>query len=65
MISEALELREEDGRVNHSWWMGVGSDSYGGFNWGRGGGGSWQTCRTTPAGFVACREIPEHYPSAR
>ena len=39
MMSEALELCVEGGRVSHSWYMCVGSDSYGGLGGGRDGGG--------------------------
>ena len=40
MISEALEMREEGGRVSHSWCMCVVSHGYGecGVGWDRGGG---------------------------
>ena len=37
MISEALELRVESGRVSHSWCMGVASNGYGWLGEGRDG----------------------------
>ena len=62
MISEALELYVDGGRVSHNWCMRVVSHGYGGLVGGRYGGGmhSGQS-----QGLVACREMPEHFPSAR
>ena len=39
MISVSLELRMEGGRVSHIWCMCVDGHDYGGFGWGRDGGG--------------------------
>ena len=41
MISEALEVHVEGGRVSHSWCLCVISYGYGGFGGGRDGGGGW------------------------
>ena len=46
MISEALELPVEGGRVSHSWCMVVVSHGYGGLGGGRDGGGGWYACGT-------------------
>ena len=64
MISEALELRVEGGRVSHSWCMCVVSDSYGRLGGGRDGGGGWHACGTKPRGLVASRQMQEHIQSA-
>ena len=37
---------------------------YGGLGGGRDGGGGWYACETNLRGLVACREMPEHFPSA-
>ena len=44
MISEALVLRVEGGRVTHSWCMCVVSHCYGGLGIGRDGVGGWYAC---------------------
>ena len=65
MISEALTLRVKGGRVSHSWCMGVVSHGYGRLC----GAGieavDGMQAREKTRGLVACREIPEHFPSAR
>ena len=38
---------------------------YGGLGDGRDGGGGWYACGTKPWGLVTCREMVEHFPSAR
>ena len=45
--------------------MCVVSHGYGSFGGGRDGGGGWYACRTKPSALVACREMPEHFSSAR
>ena len=62
MISEALELRMEGGRVSDCWCRCVVSRGLGG---GRDGGVGWHACMTMPSLLVACREMPEYSPSAR
>ena len=63
LVSEALELHVEGGRVSHSWCMSVVSHGYGVLGGVRDGGGEWYACRTKPR--VTCREMPEHFQSAR
>ena len=58
MISEALELLVESGRVCHSWCMCVVGHGYGGLGGGRDKGGGWYACVTKPGVLVACQEIP-------
>ena len=67
MISEALELYVEEGRVSDSSCMCVDGHGNCGLGGCRDGGGGWYACRTKPKpkGLVACREMPEHFPSAR
>ena len=65
MISDALELRMEGGRVSHSWYLCVVSHGNGGLGWGKNGGSGCYVCGTKPGGLVACREMTEHFPSAR
>ena len=60
MISEALELRVEDGWGSHSWCLFVVGDGYGGLSRGSG----WCACGTKPGWWVARREMPEHFQSA-
>ena len=50
MISEALGLRVEGGRVSHSLCMGVVSQVYGGLGGGRDGGGGWYVRGRKPGG---------------
>ena len=38
---------------------------YGGLFGGMDGGGGWYACGAKPGGLVACREMPEHFPSVR
>ena len=65
MISEALELRVERGRVSHSRCMCVVSYAFGGLGGGRdGGGGSYAYGRKSRL-LIACREMSEHFLSAR
>ena len=45
MISKALELLAEGGRVSHSWCMCVVDHGYGGLGWGKDGGGGLYACR--------------------
>ena len=62
MTSEALELRVQGRRVG--WYMCVvrhGNDGLGG---GRDGVGGWYVCGKS-LGLVVCREMPEHFLSAR
>ena len=48
----------EDGRVNHSWCMGVVSNGNGELGCGRDEGGGWQACRTKPGdGRMSRRQI--------
>ena len=61
MISEALELCVESGRVRHSWCMCVVSHGYGGMGGGRDGSCGWYAYRMRPRRIVACREMPEHF----
>ena len=63
MISEALELCVEGGRVSHSCCMCVVSHAYRGLDRGRDDGGEWYACGTKPGWLIACREMPEHFPS--
>ena len=65
MISEAPLLYVEGGRVSHSWCMGVVTHGYGVLGGGSDGVGGWYACGTKLVGGVACRERPEHFPSAR
>ena len=65
MTSEALEIQVERCRDSHSWCMDVVSHGYSGLGGGRDGGGPWYACGTKPEGLVACREMPEHFPSTR
>ena len=46
MISEALELYLEDGRVSDSWCMCVVGHGYDGLGRGRDEGGGWYACET-------------------
>ena len=64
MISEALEVYVEGGRVSHSWCMGVVSHGYGRLGGGSDGGGGWYAC-WIKLGVVTCRKMPEHLLSAR
>ena len=48
-------------RVSHSLCMCVASHGYGGL----GGGGGWYACGTKTGCLVACREMLEHFKSAR
>ena len=52
MISEALELRVEGGRVSQGWCMCVVSHGYGGLGGGRDGGGGRYACGTKPRGWL-------------
>ena len=61
MISQALELYVEGGRVSHSWSMCVVSRGCDRLDEGSGG---WYACRTKAGGLVPCREMPEHIQSA-
>ena len=61
----ALELYVEGIRVNHSWCMCVAGYGYGGFGGGRAGGGEWHECEIEARRLDGCREMPEHFPSAR
>ena len=63
MISEALDLRVEGGRVSNSWCMDVVSHGYGGL----GQGWRWWTVfmQDKARGLVACREMPELFLLAR
>ena len=45
--------------------MGVVSHGYGGLGGGMDGGGGWYAYRALPRGLVACREMPERFPSER
>ena len=65
MISEALELYVEVGRVSHSWCMCVITHCNGVLVRGRDEGGGWNACRTNAWELVACREMPVHFPSVR
>ena len=65
MMSEALELRVEGGRVNHSWCMCVVSHGYGGLSGDKDGGGGWYVCGTKPMVLLACGVMSEHFPCAR
>ena len=65
MIWKSLELRVEGGRVSHSWCMCVVSHGDGWLGGGRYGCGGWHAWGTKPGGFVVCREMPEHFMSAR
>ena len=58
VISEAMELHVEGGRVSHSWCMCVVRQEYGGLGEGRNGGFGSYACGTKPRGLVACREMP-------
>ena len=49
MISEALKLRMEGGRVSHTWCVCVVSHGYVGLGGGRDGGGGWSACETKPS----------------
>ena len=48
MISKALELYVEGGRVSHSWCMCVVDHGYDGLGGGMDGGGGWYACGTKP-----------------
>ena len=63
MVSEALELRVYGGRVSHGWHMGVVNHGYGGLFRSRDAGGGLYAHWTKPGVLVACREMPEHFPS--
>ena len=65
MISESLELCVEGRQVSHSWCMCVISHGYGGLGGGWNGGSGRFACGTKSRGLVSCREMPEHFPSAR
>ena len=72
VVAELPQTPEDDLRSaravrgkRNSGCMSVGSYSYGGLGGGRGGGGGWYACGTMPRGLVACRRMPEHFPSAR
>ena len=65
MISEALDLCVEGGRVSHSLCMCVVNHGYGGLGGGWDGSCGWYACGAKPRGLVACRKMPEHFPSAR
>ena len=43
--------------------MDVVSHGYGGFGGGRDGSDGWEVCGSGV--LVACREMPQHFPSAR
>ena len=51
MISEALRLRVEGGRVSHSWCMGVDGDGCGELGGGMDGDGGWYACGRIPGGW--------------
>ena len=51
--------------ISHCWCMCVVSDGYGGLGGGRDGDGGWYACRTKSGGLVTCRDLPEHFLSAR
>ena len=53
MISEALKLPLEGGRVSHSWCMGVVSDGCGGLGGGMDGGGDGMHAGPSRKGLVA------------
>ena len=58
MISEALDLFLEGGRVSHSWCMRVVGHGYVGLG--------WILCmRDKVRGVARNRDMPEHFPSAR
>ena len=77
MMSDGLELCVDDGRVNHSWCMGVISHGYGGLGGGRVGGGDRQACgtKTEAVGRLSAEDgvipdfkvkilmMPDHTPS--
>ena len=65
MISEALELRLEGGRVSHSWCMCVVTHGYSGLGVGRVSDGGWYVCGTKQWWLVEFWEMPEHIPCAR
>ena len=52
MISEALELHVEGGRVSHNWYIYHG---YGGLGGDGDGGGGWYACGTKPGGSIVER----------
>ena len=45
--------------------MCVVSHGYGGLDGGMDEGGGWYVCRTKQGGMVSCREMSEHFLSAR
>ena len=51
IISKALELYAQCGRVSHSWSICVVGHFYGGLGVGRYGGGGWDACGTNPRGW--------------
>ena len=60
IISEALELRVEGGRVSHCWCMCIVSHGYGGLGGGKDEGGGWYACGIKPWGWTnvgRCRSI--------
>ena len=63
IISEALELYVEVGRVSHSWCICVVGHGYGGLGWDGDGSCGWYACEIEPVRLVTCREMPEHFPS--
>ena len=65
MVSEALELRMQGGRVSECGCMCVVGHGNGGLGWCRDGGGGWLACRAKPGGLFACQEMSKHFPSAR
>ena len=65
MVSEALELYVNGGRVSHSWCMCVVGHVYGCLGVGWDGGGGWYACETKPVGLVVRRVMLEHFLSAK
>ena len=63
MISEALRLHVEGGRVSLFWGMCVVSHGYGGLDCGR--DGMRVGLLVLLGGLVACRGKPEHFPSSK
>ena len=45
--------------------MCVVNHGHGGLGGGWDGSGGWYACGAKPRGLVACRKMPEHFPSAR
>ena len=55
----------ESGRVYHSWSMFIVGHGYGGLRGDRDGSGGLYACRSKLRGLATCREMPDHFPSAR